>query len=303
MNKDKDVIRCGVIVTNKVKFLACKPYGFDNYDIPKGHAELGETLRLTATRELREETSLVVNPIDLTFLGCYNYKGGYLYIFIYYMSELPNIKDYHCTAYFKDRETGKDHPEMKGYEYVSKGSIGKFYTPLRPIIRDIIPNLIKSGSLENLKENYYIKKDQVEFSKKILLEAKDKIEDFIKVPLKINVGDIQNKLYLVYLYGEDDQHVYAVNYDINNFKITLDINKLDYFFKAAYCKATCDVSDTTKWTYEAYVNMAKLSDLKDVSKTKFSLALKETHTFNNIKDVLNKLDQWTIDLGFEYTLK
>ena len=66
----RKVKSCGVIVMRKqpqLSFLLMlrNPSSKYNYDLPKGHIELGEDEISCALRELSEETGITVNDIDL----------------------------------------------------------------------------------------------------------------------------------------------------------------------------------------------------------------------------------------------
>lgn len=150
---DKDVKRVGVIVTDFSRILVCEPYGYEEVDIPKGHLEIDEPLALGAVREMREETGITCDPHNIVFFKSYPYHEGTLYLYVLPVSQLPDKKDLLCTAFFKDRITGRMHPEMKGYKYISDYSEVKFYYPLQAPMKDVFHALKDFQTLIAKKES------------------------------------------------------------------------------------------------------------------------------------------------------
>ncbi|MEK5036794.1 NUDIX hydrolase [Sporosarcina sp. FSL K6-3457] len=68
-------VGCGVIITNEGKILLQHRTDADNWCIPGGLMELGETFEETAKRETYEETGLNVEGLQL--FGLYSGESGY----------------------------------------------------------------------------------------------------------------------------------------------------------------------------------------------------------------------------------
>ncbi len=63
-------VGCGIIIENNEKILLQRRVDEDNWCIPGGVMEIGETFEQTAKRETKEETGLVVE--DLELFGIYS---------------------------------------------------------------------------------------------------------------------------------------------------------------------------------------------------------------------------------------
>ena len=64
-------LSCGFIIIDpkELRILGVHPTGHGKvFDIPKGHIEKGETPLQCAIRELKEETGIIVSPIDKTII-------------------------------------------------------------------------------------------------------------------------------------------------------------------------------------------------------------------------------------------
>jgi 8-oxo-dGTP pyrophosphatase MutT (NUDIX family) len=92
---------CGVIVTDGERILLGHATRSPRWDIPKGVAEPGESLAAAATRELREETGLVIAPEELAELGVFPYlRGKDLALFAWTPPHLPDLPSLTCTSHF-----------------------------------------------------------------------------------------------------------------------------------------------------------------------------------------------------------
>jgi 8-oxo-dGTP pyrophosphatase MutT (NUDIX family) len=92
---------CGVIVTDRERVLLGHATRSPRWDIPKGGMEPGETLPVTAARELLEETGLAIAPEELTDLGVHPYLGGKdLALYMWKPAQLPDPQRLTCTSRF-----------------------------------------------------------------------------------------------------------------------------------------------------------------------------------------------------------
>jgi 8-oxo-dGTP pyrophosphatase MutT (NUDIX family) len=92
---------CGVIVTDGERVLLGHATRSPRWDIPKGVAEPGETLRAAAARELLEETGLTVAPDALAELGVHAYlRGKDLALFAWSPPLLPDPGTLTCASRF-----------------------------------------------------------------------------------------------------------------------------------------------------------------------------------------------------------
>lgn len=111
----KKTLSAGVIVTNGERILLGHVTGSRHWDIPKGKVDPGESGLAGAVRELREETSMVVDPALLVELGTFAYKRTKdLNLWLHRIDTMPNPGDLDCLSVF---ETGKGmlKKEMDGF--------------------------------------------------------------------------------------------------------------------------------------------------------------------------------------------
>jgi 8-oxo-dGTP pyrophosphatase MutT (NUDIX family) len=94
-------ISCGVIVTDGRRVLLGHATRSPRWDIPKGVAEMGESLARAAVRELAEETGLVAAQDELRALGVHAYlRGKDLALFEWVPAELPSPETLACHSTF-----------------------------------------------------------------------------------------------------------------------------------------------------------------------------------------------------------
>jgi 8-oxo-dGTP pyrophosphatase MutT (NUDIX family) len=80
-------VRVLVIVNNKL-LLVKNWLGFRRYGLPGGGVKKHEDAKLSAMRELFEETTIVIKPDQLTDLGCFHQTKGLKFPYQLYVCEL-----------------------------------------------------------------------------------------------------------------------------------------------------------------------------------------------------------------------
>ena len=94
-------VSCGVIVTDGERLVLGHATRSPRWDIPKGMAEAGESLRAAARRELFEETGLEAPEAELKPLGVAPYRSGKdLALFAWAVEALPDPKTLYCASCF-----------------------------------------------------------------------------------------------------------------------------------------------------------------------------------------------------------
>ena len=119
---------CGVIVTDGERLLLGHATRSPRWDIPKGIAELGESLAAAAARELHEETGLSVPETALRPLGVFPYRRDKdLALFCWTPPQLPDPGTLICTSCFS--LNGKMLPEFDRFGLFTQdealGRVGK----------------------------------------------------------------------------------------------------------------------------------------------------------------------------------
>ena len=132
------IITCGVIITNGASMLIAHPTNNRHWDIPKGRQDPGESLAETASRELREETGLMISPDRLRYLGTFDYKSDKrLALFRHDTTDMPNPKELHCSSEFE--RDGEMIREMDAFAVVGIGrALEMVYPALRPILDKVL---------------------------------------------------------------------------------------------------------------------------------------------------------------------
>jgi 8-oxo-dGTP pyrophosphatase MutT (NUDIX family) len=117
--------RAGLIITDGLSLLACKPtpssrWSNPKLDIPKGHIQTGEKPIDAAIRECWEETNIRFEKWKLNRPKQFVMDGEPLYLWEARLSEMPPIEKLSCASTFIDEATGIRHPEMSGYVYITR---------------------------------------------------------------------------------------------------------------------------------------------------------------------------------------
>lgn len=116
---------CGVIVTDGDLMLICHPTNGRHWDIPKGRADPGEDHARAASRELAEETGMIVSHERLVYLGTHDYKPSKdLALFMYRTANMPDVDGLFCISEFDDN--GTMTKEMDGFAVVPISSISEW---------------------------------------------------------------------------------------------------------------------------------------------------------------------------------
>lgn len=127
MSKKKQ-ISAGVVITDGESLLIGHVTNAEHWDLPKGGVDPGESPRDAAVRELREETSLVVHPQQLTVLGLYDYKPKKdLYLFVWPVSEMPDPTKLVCDSTFKSKRGTQ--PEIDLFKVIPWSMIDSYCVP------------------------------------------------------------------------------------------------------------------------------------------------------------------------------
>lgn len=124
-----DTLSCGVIMLNEDgEILLAHATGSTHWDIPKGHADEGESPHETALRETKEETGIDLKGLPMVDLGRYYYRPEKaLHLFAMRMpKQNVNLDSCVCTTNFIEPHTGKSIPETDGFDWVSPSRIQDF---------------------------------------------------------------------------------------------------------------------------------------------------------------------------------
>jgi 8-oxo-dGTP pyrophosphatase MutT (NUDIX family) len=118
----------GVVITDGERLLIGHATNAAHWDLPKGRIDAGESPRDAAVRELREETSLRVDPQLLTVLGLYDYKPKKdLYLFVWPVQQMPDPNMLFCESTFKGRHGPQ--PEIDAFKVITWKEIDTYCVP------------------------------------------------------------------------------------------------------------------------------------------------------------------------------
>mgnify|MGYP002391265107 FL=1 len=111
---------CGVLYRYGDKFLICHATLTPWWSIPKGLRNSGESLTESAVRELKEETSIILKPSDLSLKGVFPYRENKdLALFEYIATKPLDTELLVCTSFFKHTPTGEHFPEVDKFRMVT----------------------------------------------------------------------------------------------------------------------------------------------------------------------------------------
>lgn len=93
---------CGVLIHNGKQVLLAHPTGFGNdWNIPKGKLDQGETFLEAAIRETREEAGIEIPADKLNFLGNFAYRRKKkLALFEWVVDDMPDPSKCFCESLF-----------------------------------------------------------------------------------------------------------------------------------------------------------------------------------------------------------
>jgi 8-oxo-dGTP pyrophosphatase MutT (NUDIX family) len=121
-------LTCAAIISNGKKVLIVRNTGVKDkkYDFPKGLKEALENELDAVVREVKEETSLVLDRENLKELGKTTYLKEKDIIFFYYqIKNLPDTNMLKCTSYFTDSNLCS-RPEVDDFKIVEIKDLSKY---------------------------------------------------------------------------------------------------------------------------------------------------------------------------------
>lgn len=117
-------VGCGVIITNEDKILLQHRVDEDNWCIPGGVMELGETFEETAKRETYEETGLIVEELQLFGL----YSGESCFVTYPNGDQVYSVQViFHATTY--SGELQQDGEESKAHRFFGRDELPENLNP------------------------------------------------------------------------------------------------------------------------------------------------------------------------------
>ncbi len=132
-------LSCGtVVVTDERELLLCHVTGQRHWDLPKGGIHDGESPLDAALRETHEETGLVIEPASVLDLGRHEYTGKKdLHLFAL-VSPRIDPRELHCVSCFVERWSGRERPEMDGFDWFAFDRVGELCTPKLAAVLDAL---------------------------------------------------------------------------------------------------------------------------------------------------------------------
>lgn len=108
------------------------------WDIPKGKMEPDETYAQTAVRELREETGLIVEYNNISYLGKFDYRDNkQLALFYHQVDIMYNVDLMSCTHMVTKND--KTFPEMDKFAAVTKEKMLEKVSPaLSKLLKEVL---------------------------------------------------------------------------------------------------------------------------------------------------------------------
>ena len=134
---DGKLVTCAVVIINDAgDILGVHPNGSkkdQDYDLPKGCAEVGELDMTAAVRELQEETDIYILPYEfykLIDLGIHPHnKKKNIHLFMYKVNSFPVLEQLKCSTLCE--KYGCMVPEVNGYAIIKKNERNKFLKVLQ----------------------------------------------------------------------------------------------------------------------------------------------------------------------------
>lgn len=114
-------VTCGLLIMNEQKeILVAHSTGNKFWDLPKGLRDEGETSLQAVLRECDEETGLIFNPHDLSYLGehAYNSKKRIALFFVAVKKEDIDMSNLICRSMFEHPLSKKMLPEADDFKWI-----------------------------------------------------------------------------------------------------------------------------------------------------------------------------------------
>jgi 8-oxo-dGTP pyrophosphatase MutT (NUDIX family) len=146
--ESKKTTSCGVILVDKktknmlVAHPTGKRYGPASFDIPKGGLEPDEDARECMTRELYEETAIVLtgpdvaSAVDLGVVPYTSYKDLHLF---YLEIDVPPIDSMKCVSTWDD--DGTPRPEVNEYRMIPLDDLSLLFKSLQASVKTALTHL------------------------------------------------------------------------------------------------------------------------------------------------------------------